>query len=102
MVCPGQTQLAPADLEIEFQVCERADVLNRAAILPLNLEPTWPLLPVFLTDASKGGRRADYVWIDRAPASGTGACRAAAGLFSASRVSENRAPESRGSTGTCW
>src|SRR5205823_4027609 len=28
---PDQTNLAPADLEIEFEVCERADVLHRAA-----------------------------------------------------------------------
>src|SRR5262249_16130326 len=28
---PDQTNLAPADLEIEFEVCERADVLERAA-----------------------------------------------------------------------
>lgn len=30
---PDQTNLAPADLEIEFEVCERADVLDRAADL---------------------------------------------------------------------
>lgn len=28
---PDQSNLAPADLEIEFEVCERADVLERAA-----------------------------------------------------------------------
>ncbi|HEY2361007.1 MAG TPA: hypothetical protein VGK36_07825 [Candidatus Angelobacter sp.] len=30
---PDQANLAPADLEIEFEVCERADVLDRAADL---------------------------------------------------------------------
>lgn len=30
---PDQTNLAPADLEIEFEICERADVLDRAADL---------------------------------------------------------------------
>src|SRR5438309_7190540 len=28
---PDQTHLAPADLEIEFEICDRADVLKRAA-----------------------------------------------------------------------
>src|SRR3954454_24190007 len=30
---PDQANLSPADLEIEFEVCERADVLDRAADL---------------------------------------------------------------------
>ncbi len=34
---PDQTNLAPADLEIEFEVCERADVLDRAADLATEL-----------------------------------------------------------------
>src|SRR5579864_2258039 len=34
---PDQTNLAPADLEIEFEVCERADVLERAADLASEL-----------------------------------------------------------------
>ena len=34
---PDQTNLAPADLEIEFEVCERADVLDRAADLASEL-----------------------------------------------------------------
>ena len=35
---PDQTNLAPADLEIEFEVCERADVLDRAANLATELD----------------------------------------------------------------
>ncbi|HEX3156122.1 MAG TPA: hypothetical protein VHV32_15950 [Candidatus Angelobacter sp.] len=34
---PDQTNLPPADLEIEFEVCERADVLDRAADLATEL-----------------------------------------------------------------
>jgi hypothetical protein len=34
---PDQTNLSPADLEIEFEVCERADVLDRAADLASEL-----------------------------------------------------------------
>jgi len=34
---PDQTNLTPADLEIEFEVCERADVLDRAADLASEL-----------------------------------------------------------------
>src|ERR1051326_7687426 len=34
---PDQANLAPADLEIEFEVCERADVLDRAANLATEL-----------------------------------------------------------------
>jgi hypothetical protein len=34
---PDQAHLAPADLEIEFEVCERADVLERAAGLATEL-----------------------------------------------------------------
>jgi hypothetical protein len=34
---PDQANLAPADLEIEFEVCERADVLDRAADLASEL-----------------------------------------------------------------
>src|SRR5258708_21020792 len=30
---PDQANLAPADLEIEFEICERSDVLDRAADL---------------------------------------------------------------------
>lgn len=37
VACPDQTNLAPADLEIEFEVCERADVLDRAADLASEL-----------------------------------------------------------------
>ena len=33
VVSPSQTNLAPADLEIEFDICERADVLEHAASL---------------------------------------------------------------------
>src|SRR5438445_7151705 len=34
---PDQANLSPADLEIEFEVCERADVLDRAADLASEL-----------------------------------------------------------------
>jgi hypothetical protein len=34
---PDQSNLAPADLEIEFEICERADVLDRAADLATEL-----------------------------------------------------------------
>jgi hypothetical protein len=34
---PDQANLAPADLEIEFEICERADVLDRAADLASEL-----------------------------------------------------------------
>ena len=34
---PDQANLAPADLEIEFEICERADVLDRAADLATEL-----------------------------------------------------------------
>ncbi|HWF02408.1 MAG TPA: hypothetical protein VHA06_01905, partial [Candidatus Angelobacter sp.] len=38
VVSPDQKHLAPADLEIEFEICERADVLERAADLASELE----------------------------------------------------------------
>jgi hypothetical protein len=38
VVSPDQKHLAPADLEIEFELCERADVLERAADLANELE----------------------------------------------------------------
>ena len=38
VVRPDQKHLAPADLEIEFELCERADVLERAADLANELE----------------------------------------------------------------
>jgi hypothetical protein len=38
VVSPDQTHLAPADLEIEFELCERTDVLARAADLATELE----------------------------------------------------------------
>ncbi|HEY2497381.1 MAG TPA: hypothetical protein VGK24_09955 [Candidatus Angelobacter sp.] len=37
VAAPDQPNLAPADLEIEFEVCERADVLDRAANLASEL-----------------------------------------------------------------
>src|SRR5437899_12149336 len=37
VVSPDQAHLAPADLEIEFEVCERADVLERAGDLATEL-----------------------------------------------------------------
>jgi hypothetical protein len=38
VVSPDHKHLAPADLEIEFELCERADVLERAADLANELE----------------------------------------------------------------
>src|SRR5579864_5403458 len=38
VVGPDQAHLAPADLEIEFEMCERTDVLERAASLATELE----------------------------------------------------------------
>ncbi len=37
VVSPDQAYLAPADVEIEFEICERADVLERAADLAAEL-----------------------------------------------------------------
>lgn len=37
VVSPDQAHLAPADLEIEFEICERSDVLARAADLATEL-----------------------------------------------------------------
>src|SRR5215472_15467417 len=42
---PNQTNLAPADLEIEFEVCERADVLERAAGLADELQADIAVAP---------------------------------------------------------
>ena len=44
---PDQTNLAPADLEIEFEVCERADVLDRAADLATELGADVAVAPGF-------------------------------------------------------
>jgi hypothetical protein len=48
---PDQTNLAPADLEIEFEVCERADVLNRAANLAAELDADVAVSPGVLKPA---------------------------------------------------
>jgi hypothetical protein len=48
---PDQTNLAPADLEIEFEVCERADVLNRAADLAAELDADVAVSPGVLKPA---------------------------------------------------
>jgi hypothetical protein len=45
IVGPDQTHLAPADLEIEFEMCERADVLERAADLASELEADIAVAP---------------------------------------------------------
>ena len=45
---PDQTNLAPADLEIEFEVCERADVLDRAANLATELDADVAVAPGIL------------------------------------------------------
>jgi hypothetical protein len=48
---PDQTNLAPADLEIEFEVCERADVLDRAAHLATELDADVAVAPGILQPA---------------------------------------------------
>ena len=48
-----QTNLAPADLEIEFEICERADVLDRAADLATELGADVAVAPGILQMAPK-------------------------------------------------
>jgi hypothetical protein len=48
---PDETNLAPADLEIEFEVCERADVLHRAADLAAELDADVAVSPGVLKPA---------------------------------------------------
>jgi len=48
---PDETNLAPADLEIEFEVCERADVLHRAADLAAELDADVAVSPGVLKSA---------------------------------------------------
>jgi hypothetical protein len=50
---PDQTNLPPADLEIEFEVCERADVLDRAADLATELGADVAVAPGILQMAPK-------------------------------------------------
>jgi hypothetical protein len=50
---PDQTNLAPADLEIEFEICERADVLDRAADLATELGADVAVAPGLLQIAPK-------------------------------------------------
>jgi hypothetical protein len=50
---PNQTNLAPADLEIEFEVCERADVLDRAADLATEIGADVAVAPGILQMAPK-------------------------------------------------
>jgi hypothetical protein len=50
---PDQANLAPADLEIEFEICERADVLDRAADLASELGADVAVAPGILQMASK-------------------------------------------------
>jgi hypothetical protein len=50
---PDQTNLAPADLEIEFEVCERADVLDRAANLATELGADIAVAPGVLKPAAQ-------------------------------------------------
>ena len=50
---PDQTNLAPADLEIEFEVCERADVLHRAADLAAELDADVAVSPGVLKPAEQ-------------------------------------------------
>ena len=48
VVSPDQSHLAPADLEIEFEMCERADVLERAADLASEFEADIAVAPGIL------------------------------------------------------
>jgi hypothetical protein len=48
---PDQIHLAPADLEIEFEVCDRADVLERAASLADELQADVAVAPGVLQPA---------------------------------------------------
>src|SRR5436305_15139602 len=50
---PDQTNLTPADLEIEFEVCERADVLDRAADLANELGADVAVAPGILQMSPK-------------------------------------------------
>lgn len=50
---PDQSNLAPADLEIEFEVCERADVLDRAADLANELGADVAVAPGVLQPAEQ-------------------------------------------------
>jgi hypothetical protein len=50
---PDQPDLAPADLEIEFELCERADVLDRAANLASELGADVAVAPGVLRPAAQ-------------------------------------------------
>jgi hypothetical protein len=50
---PDQANLAPADLEIEFEICERADVLDRAADLANELGADVAVAPGILQMAAQ-------------------------------------------------
>jgi hypothetical protein len=50
---PDQTNLSPADLEIEFEICERADVLDRASDLATELGADVAVAPGVLQMAPK-------------------------------------------------
>ena len=50
---PDQTHLAPADLEIEFEICDRADVLKRAATLGDELQADVAVAPGVLATAAQ-------------------------------------------------
>ncbi|HXO39704.1 MAG TPA: hypothetical protein VN872_13770 [Candidatus Acidoferrum sp.] len=50
---PDQANLAPADLEIEFEICERSDVLDRAADLASELGADVAVAPGILQMSAK-------------------------------------------------
>ena len=50
---PDQANLGPADLEIEFEICERSDVLDRAADLASELGADVAVAPGILQMAAK-------------------------------------------------
>ena len=51
VVSPDQAHLAPADLEIEFEICERTDILERAAGLATELGADVAVAPGVLRPA---------------------------------------------------
>jgi hypothetical protein len=53
LASPDQANLAPADLEIEFEICERADVLGRAANLADELGADVAVAPGVLQPAAQ-------------------------------------------------
>src|SRR5262249_4259392 len=53
---PEQAHLPPADLEIEFEICERADVLERARDLADELQADVAVAPGVIQPSAKAGK----------------------------------------------